>query len=69
MKIRRVIVLLLTSLFLCGDVMYETITKPQSILGIGGSEVTKTVYAKDDYLDELLHPKDGIIEAILCIIV
>lgn len=57
------------SLFLYGDVMYETITKTLPILGMGGSEVTKTVYARRDYSDELLRPKDGIIEAILCIIV
>jgi hypothetical protein len=59
------------SLFLYGDVMYETITKTPSIsiLGMGGSEVTTTVYAKRDYLDKLLRPKDGIIEDILCIIV
>ncbi len=49
--------------------MYETIAKTQTILGMGGSEVTKTVYTKRDYSDELLDPKDGIIEAILCIIV
>ncbi len=49
--------------------MHETITKIQPILGMGGSEVTKTVYAKGDYSDELLHANDGIIEAILCIIV
>lgn len=57
------------SLFLYGDVMYEMITKIPSIVGMGGSEVTTTVYAKRDYLDKLLRPKDGIIEVILCIIV
>lgn len=49
--------------------MYETITKIPSIVGMGGSEVITTVYAKRDYLDKLLRPKDGIIEVILCIIV
>lgn len=57
------------SLFLYGDIMYETITKTPPILGVGSSEVTTTVYAKRDYSDRLLRSKDGIIEAILCIIV
>ena len=61
--------MLLMSLFLYCDVMYEMITKTPPILGMDSSEVTTTVYAKCDYSDRLLRPKDGIIEAILCIIV
>ena len=56
--------MLLMSLFLYGDVMYEMITKTPPILGMDSSEVTTTVYAKCDYSDRLLRPKDGIIEAI-----